>query len=112
MAPTDTARKGPMYLRALANIARIMRTLMASEEHGGRGLLQKEIALGAGFTETTFSQKLKSIRTHFYEDDMEQLAVYFREQTGRPLIGFPHLEWNFMETVDRKVAGWKPTRET
>jgi hypothetical protein len=104
MSPTEpTKRVGPAYTRAISNIQRFLDELEETE-----GLLQKEVALGVGISETTFSQKMRGIRSHFYEDEFDDLANFFRKRTGRPLIGFPHLDWQLMESCDRKVSGWSP----
>jgi hypothetical protein len=103
MPSGETARVGPLYVRAVKNIERLMGELEQSE-----GLSQKEVALGAGMSETVFSSKKRGIRSHFYEDEFEAIADFFRKRTGRPLIGFPHLDWTLMESCDRKVAGWRP----
>lgn len=100
-----TNRIGPFYRRAVGNIERLLNELERDD-----GLLQKEVAIGSGLSETVFSQKLRGNRSHFYEDEFEDVAEFFRKRTGRPLIGFPHLEWSMMEACDRKVAGWIPRR--
>jgi hypothetical protein len=97
-----------MYRRALANVERMISELEREPSEGGIGLLQKEIAFGIGLSETVLSSKLKSVRSHFYEDEFAKLADFFRKKTARPLIGYPHLDWEMMETVDRRVGGWKP----
>ena len=104
--PTDEMPRGreqPLYDRAASYIERFINELGRSE-----GLLQKEIALACGLSEGVFSQKLRGNRSHFTEDEFERVAVFFRRRTGRPLIGYPHLEWTLMESCDRKVGGWKP----
>jgi hypothetical protein len=105
MPSGETARVGPLYVRAVKNIERMMGELGVGEREG---LSQKEVALGAGMSETVFSSKKRGQRSHFYEDEFEAIANFFRKQTGRPLIGFPHLDWTLMESCDRKVAGWRP----
>jgi hypothetical protein len=106
LSPSEpTARAGPLYKRAIENIERMMGEVSVAD---GQELLQKEVALGIGMSESVFSQKMRGIRSHFYEDEFESIAVWFRRRTGRPLIGFPHLDWQLMESCDRKVAGWKP----
>jgi hypothetical protein len=100
-----TARAGAGYTRAVENIER-MRLEVGDRE--GSELQQKEIAFGVGLSESVFSQKMRGVRSHFYEDEFEKLAAWFRKRTGRPLIGFPHLDWTLMESCDRKVGGWRP----
>lgn len=102
---SGTKRAGPLYTRAIQNIERLMTEVSDSE---GEELQQKEIAFGVNMSESVYSQKLRGIRSHFYEDEFEAIAVWFRKRTGRPLIGFPHLEWQMMDACDRKVAGWRP----
>lgn len=104
--PTEKqAWRGPLYDRAVANIERMI-NLLAGDD--GTDLLQKEVAIGIGMSESVLSSKLHGIRSHFYEDEMARLADFFRRKSGRPLIGFPHLDWEMQETVDRKVGGWRP----
>lgn len=103
MPTGETMRAGPLYVRAVANIERLMGELEQTE-----GLNQKEVAIGSGMSETVFSSKKRGERSHFYEDEFHAVAEFFRKRTGRPLIGFPHLSWEMMETCDRKVAGWRP----
>jgi hypothetical protein len=93
-------RVGPLYRRAVQNIERLMDET--------KGIQQKEIALGAAMSETVYSQKKRGIRSHFYEDEFEAIAVFFRKRTDRPLIGFPHLDWDLMLACDRQVGGWRP----
>lgn len=75
---------------------------------GGEPVSQKEVALSAGMSETVFSQKLRGVRSHLFEDEIELIATHFRKLSGRPLTGFPHLDWSMMEAIDRKVCGWRP----
>lgn len=104
--PPSSDRAGPLYYRAVSYIERFIE----DGEEGDREdpILQKEIALAIRMTETTFSQKKKGLRSHFYEDELEAIAEFLRKRTGRPLIGFPHLEWQMMLACDRKVGGWRP----
>lgn len=99
-------RDQPLYLRATSNIERLFGELEKTE-----GLLQKEVALAAGLKESPYSVKMRGIRSHFTEDEFEAVAIFFRRRTGRPLIGFPHLEWTLMEACDRQVGGWQPRRK-
>lgn len=99
MAGGKTKRVGPLYTRAVANIERARQVA---------GVNQKEVALSIGMTETTYAQKLRGVRSHFFEDEMEAIGDFFRRATGRPLTGFPHVDWQLMESIDRKVCGWKP----
>jgi hypothetical protein len=101
MPPKESSRRGdqPLYERAMSYIDRMQDEC---------GLLQKEVAFGIGMDDSVYSQKCRGIRSHFYEDELEALAVFFRRQTKRPLIGFPHVEWNLMLEIDKKVGGWKP----
>lgn len=98
-------RDQPLYRRAVSYIERLF-----TEYETKQGLLQKEVAFAAGLAESVYSQKLRGIRSHFTEDEFEAVAVFFRGLSGRPLIGFPHLEWSLMEACDRQVGGWKPHR--
>lgn len=106
VSPSEqTARAGPLYQRAVKNIERMAQEVSQAERNR---LLQKEIALGIGMAEPVFSSKMRGIRSHFYEDEFEAIAVWFRRRSGRPLTGFPHLDWQLMEGIDRKMFGWKP----
>jgi hypothetical protein len=98
MAPRETKRAGPLHERCVSYIDR-MKDLC--------GIDQKEIALSIGMSETVFSQKRRGIRSHFYEDEFDAIAEFFRHKTGRPLTGFPHLEWDEMLTIDKRIPHWK-----
>jgi hypothetical protein len=98
--PTKTERRaGPLYQRAVSNIERMLSDL---------GIDQKELCLAIRMAEPVFSSKKLFLRSHFYEDEFEQIADFFRRKTNRPLIGFPHLEWSMMLACDRQVGGWSP----
>lgn len=100
MSPAGkTSRNGPHYKRAVENIKRAMTEARVS---------QKEVCEYISMTESVFSQKLRGTRSHFYEDEMERVAMFFRRSTRRPLTGFPHLDWQLMEGIDRRLFGWKP----
>lgn len=101
----STDRVGPLYYRAIANIERLMRD---DPDKPGEEIQQKEVAFAAGLSETVFSQKKRGVRSHFYEDEFERIAEFFRRRYRRPLIGFPHLEWQMQDAVDRKIGGWRP----
>lgn len=92
-----TKRVGTAYYRAISNIERMMEEL---------GFDQKAVALGSGIAESVFSQKKRGGLSHFYEDEFDDIAEFMRRHTDRPLIGFPHLSWDMMESCDRKVGGW------
>lgn len=99
MSPRNPAREEPFYDRAVTNVER------AIDE---TGVSQKELCVAIGIQESPFSQKLRGVRSHFSEDEFEAVAAFFRRHTGRPLTGFPHLDWALMEGIDRKMFGWKP----
>jgi hypothetical protein len=104
MSPTgQRVWGGPHYDRAVANIERMFNWIAGPQ---GTDLLQKELALGSGMSESVFSSKLKGARSHFYEDEFARMADFLRNRTGLPLIGFPPLPWEMQETVDRKAGGW------
>jgi hypothetical protein len=106
VSPTaPTARNGPLYYRAVSYVERFIED--GPEGDASEPILQKEIALAIGIKETTFSQKKKGILSHFYEDEFDAIAEFLRRRTNRPLIGFPHLEWQMMLACDRKVGGWR-----
>jgi hypothetical protein len=90
-----------MYRRAVANIQRMIRET---------GALHKQVALGAGMSASSFTQKLRGGRTHFFIDEMEAVARFFRSETGRPLTGFPFVEWGLMDRIDRELFGWNGTK--
>lgn len=92
-------RRQPVYIRAVSQVLRLMRDL---------GLSQKQVALGSGLTESEFSQKKVGIENHFTPEEFEDMRQFFKSVTGRPLIGFPHLDWDLQDAVDRKVGGWHP----
>lgn len=95
---TKEIRTGPLYTRAVANILRMLEAELEMD--------QKELCLGIGMSDTVFSAKKIGARSHFYEDEFETIAEFFRRKTGRPLTGFPHLAWQDMLACDRKVFGW------
>lgn len=99
MPSKSERRAGPLYQRAVSNVERLLVDLSMD---------QKELCLGIRMAETVFSSKKLGVRSHFYEDEFEHIADFFRRKTNRPLIGFPHLEWTMMLSCDRKVGGWEP----
>jgi hypothetical protein len=104
--PQRTQRVGPAYRKVVDRIDRMM--VEAAPGGSDEEVLQKEVALGIGMSQTVYSQKRRGGRSHFFEDELDSIARYFRRRTGRPLIGFPHLEWDLMEACDRQVGGWNP----
>jgi hypothetical protein len=73
---------------------------------GGDEIPQKCVAVSIHMSDAMFSQKLNARKSHFFEDEFEAIAEFFRNESGRPLTGFPHLDWDRMEEIDRKVCGW------
>lgn len=92
-------RRQPVYMRAVGEVLHMMRIL---------GISQKQAALGVGMSESQFSQKKVGIENHFSPEEFEDLRQFFRTVTDRPLIGFPHLDRDLQDAVDRKVGGWQP----
>ena len=93
---------GPAYRRATENMHRM---LNESQEDGK--LFQKDVALSCGMTASCYTQKMLGTSSHFYEDEFERIANFYRKRTGRPLTGFPHTPWEVMEACDRQL-GWNP----
>ena len=103
----------PFYFRAVRNIAHVLEDLLKPQGNGGPRLLRQDVATACGMSASTFTSKMRCVdptaksdrRIRFSEDEFEALAVFFRPLLGRPLTGFPHLAWDYMETLDRMVEG-------
>lgn len=89
------------HKKAVAEVERLRREFK---------LLQKEVALGIGITEPEYSQKKRGIINSFSLEEFSELADFFSTRTGRPLIGFPFLDRQLQDAVDRKVGGWNSGR--
>lgn len=70
------------------------------------GVRQRDVAAAIGASETVFSQKLRGIRSHFTTEELGAIADYFAhpERTGRPLLGFPFLDLELTDLIDRALA--------
>jgi transcriptional regulator with XRE-family HTH domain len=87
--------------RAAAEVERMRREL---------GLSQKDVAITIDITEPEYSQKKRGIDNSFSLDEFGRIAEYFARKSGRPLIGFPFLDRQLQDVVDRKAGGWEPTK--
>lgn len=75
------------------------------------GLSQKDVAISIGITEPEYSQKKRCVINSFSLEEFGKIAEYFSRRASRPLIGFPFLDRQLQEVVDRKAGGWEPTRK-
>jgi hypothetical protein len=71
-------------------------------------LQDKDIYLGIGMGQTTFSRKMAGVRD-FEVDEIGHIADFFARETGRPLLGWPFVSGAECTYIEANVPGLRRT---